>query len=1066
MKTITQTLILPIVLMLIFTVPTVHAQNIVADTTMANKHFETAKEYFENKSYDTAILYFEKASILYENHQQWRKYLHSETKHGECYQKQWHLDLAIATIKPAIDKTLLYIDENDTIVADAYHILGKQYYYQSKLDSTLFYWKKTFELRLGLFGEIHPDVAISFSNIGAVYYSKCEYDLALKQFFKALQIQKGLLDESHTSIASFIFNIAAVYDEKSEYDLALQYYFEALQMFKELQGDINTNVASCYNNIGLNYSTKGEYNLALEYLLKSLQIFKEILGENHKSVASNYSNIGINYSNKNDYDLALQYYFKALQIFKELFGEKHTDVASTYFLIGNANKNLEEYGLALEYYFKALEIYKELRGETHTDVAKSYIHIGKVYCKEKEYDLTLKYYFKALKIRKELFGEKHNYVAWAYHAIGNCYSFKNEYHQALQYYQKGLAACLRNFNDTANIYTVPVIEDYLNWNVVLEILQAKAEIFADSNINLPGFGNLEGLEEALRHYQACDTLISKVRRDINTKSDKIALGEKASKVYERGINVCLDLASGGGAETRHALSLHHHQQALSQQMKYTDLAFYFSEKNKASVLLESLAAADARKFAGIPDLLLALEHKLSIDIVSYKQILAAGQDSLTRVNFQDKLFKENRSHDSLLLVFENSYPKYFELKYNQNPATVAEIQKQLDSETAMISYFTGDSSITIFTLTSNNLEISTTPVEVNFDTLISDFCYYGLAYGTNPYRFAKTYKQTAYDLCLKLIPNNLDKNIKNLIIIPDAALGTIPFETLLTAKPGNKEWKDLPYLIKKYNVSYAYSANLFLHTFPQHPAKDDESAPLNDWLALAPVFDNTNIAGTTIETQAMMDEIYAFVDDTISTRGRLINEDYIRELPGTETEVNLIFDAFDKKNLSATLKTRSQANEEFVKSGELKNYRYLHFATHGFVNIQKPELSGIFLAQDTLSAEDGILYTGEMYNLDLNSDLIVLSACETALGKITRGEGIIGLGRALMYAGTKNLMVSLWEVPDLSTSTLMTSFYNNMLDDGQQSNVLTYLRQAKLKMIDEGTYAHPYYWSPFILIGK
>ncbi|GAH01067.1 unnamed protein product, partial [marine sediment metagenome] len=106
----------------------------------------------------------------------------------------------------------------------------------------------------------------------------------------------------------------------------------------------------------------------------------------------------------------------------------------------------------------------------------------------------------------------------------------------------------------------------------------------------------------------------------------------------------------------------------------------------------------------------------------------------------------------------------------------------------------------------------------------------------------------------------------------------------------------------------------------------------------------------------------------------------------------------------------NNANEDYIKSGELKKYKLLHFATHGFVNTWKPELSGILLAQDTTINEDGILYSGEIYNLELNADLTVLSACETGLGEIKKGEGLIGLTRALLYAGSKNIIVSLWEV--------------------------------------------------------
>ncbi len=203
-------------------------------------------------------------------------------------------------------------------------------------------------------------------------------------------------------------------------------------------------------------------------------------------------------------------------------------------------------------------------------------------------------------------------------------------------------------------------------------------------------------------------------------------------------------------------------------------------------------------------------------------------------------------------------------------------------------------------------------------------------------------------------------------------------------------------------------------------------------------------------------------------------------MPATETEVLNIQKLFKIKNKSTLICTHKQASEEFVKSGELAKYRYVHIATHGFVNSEKPELSGILLAQNsealTLSegfttSEDGILYSGEIYNLKLNSDLVVLSACETGLGKVKRGEGIIGLTRALLYAGTKNIIVSLWKVSDASTSVLMENFYKNLLEKptrfSKPRGFSNPLRKAKLQMIENGgVTAHPFYWSPFILVGK
>ena len=463
--------------------------------------------------------------------------------------------------------------------------------------------------------------------------------------------------------------------------------------------------------------------------------------------------------------------------------------------------------------------------------------------------------------------------------------------------------------------------------------------------------------------------------------------------------------------------------------------------------------------------MLAKEHKLQIDIALYKKILAEQPDSAKEILFRDKLFKANRQYDELITVFESQYSEYFELKYNLKPSGVKEIQKILDNETAILSYFTGDSIITIFTITKNNLDIKTVPAIENLAYTIGVFRY-GLLY-PNSSMSARDYKQYAYEMYRQLIPENICKGVKDLIIIPDAELSMIPFEALLTENPGDKQWKELPYLVKKYTISYSYSANLFYKTFPKEPTTKIEYTDLNDWLALAPVFDDFNTTGLSIRTRELLQQLDTISVDTTGTRGILIKGGNIKPLPGTENEVQAIFRQFDEKGKKALVQFRNNANEEFIKSGELKNYRLLHFATHGFVNTLKPELSGILLAQDTTINEDGILYSGEIYNLKLNADLTVLSACETGLGEIKKGEGLIGLTRALLYAGSKNIIVSLWKVADKSTSDLMINFYKNLLEVKQEKQEFSQaLQEAKLKMIDEGKYAHPFYWSPFILIGK
>jgi len=792
----------------------------------------------------------------------------------------------------------------------------------------------------------------------------------------------------------------------------------------------------------------------LEYLFKALQIEKEILGENHNDVARSYNNIGTVYDDKGEHDKALEYHFKSLQIQKEIFGEKHPDVASSYNNIGIVYYEKGEYDKALEYLFKALQIKKEMLGAKHPLVASSYNNIGNVYYGKREYDRALEYHFKSLQIEKEIFGEKHPDVAASYENIGNVYAIKGEYDKALGYFQKGAATCLYDFNDTVDVYKTPIIRGYLNWKYLLPILQSKAKIIADESKMLKGFKDSNRVKIALRHYQACDTLIDLTRKGISALSDKLALGEKASQVYKEAVDLLLSIESANNEVEKETSDNDH------------NLVFYFSEKNKSSVLLEALAGQEAQKYAGIPDSLLQKAHILKTDIAFCTKKLA----ELEQLNnaqialYQDRLFHRNRSIDSLILVFEKQFPEYHNLKYNNKPVTVKDIQKLLDRKTALISYFTGDTTITILTLTKSNLDVKRVPMITNLSDSIV-FFRYGLTL-----EMPKIIRRLGYKLYQQLFPDItlIDGQIENLYIVPDGSLATIPFESLLTENYTRdiNEYNEYPYLIKKYNISYSYSANLFYLTFSKEASSTIEITKLNDWLAFAPVFDNRGEQSMVMSSQELQRQLSGLKTDSMMMNRSMFNGNYIKPLPASETETEAIFKLYDDKNLKAKVLLHNNANEKSIKSGELEQYRVLHFATHGFVNSERPELSGLLMAQDTTGGEDGVLYSGEIYNLKLNADLVVLSSCETGLGKIQKGEGIIGLTRALLYAGAKNIIVSLWEVADKSTSDLMVDFYKNSLSGKGQLSYSEALRNAKLKMISEGKYSDPFFWSPFILIGK
>ncbi|MCX6328324.1 MAG: CHAT domain-containing protein [Bacteroidia bacterium] len=946
----------------------------------------------------------------------------------------------------------------DTTLANQYFDLARKYENDSRFDTAIFYAEKAQALNIKYFGENSIKNANVLHLLGRISNTNNKYDLALEYNLKALKIRNEILGEKHIDVTKSYINIGVVYYNKGEYEKALESYFKASQIVIEILGEKHPYVATSYNNIGNVYDEKGEYDKALEYIFKSLQIRKEVLGEKHPDVATSYNNIGIVYTDKSEYDKALEYYFKTMQLKKEIFGENHPDIAAIYNNIGIVYTDKGEYDKALEYHLKALQIKKEIYGENHHDVAASYSNIGLLYYKKREYDLALEYCFKALQIDIKILGEKHPYLAINYNNVGSIYSDKGEYDKALGYFQKGEVTCLRNYNDTTNVYSLPSVTNSLDWYYLLQSLQAQAQIIGDKSKILKDLKYADREKITLRHYQVCDTLIDITRKGISTQSDKLALGEKASQVYKEAIDLLTCLQPINNAEVGKNISDNDR-----------NLALYFSEKSKSSVLLEALAGQEAQKYAGIPDSLLQKEHNLKIDVAFYTKKLAEPEilDSAQVIFYRDRLFRRNRSYDSLILVFEKQFPKYHNLKYNTKPATVKDIQNLLDEKTALISYFTGDSTITIFTFTKSNFNVQKVPKIINLNDSIIWFRYGLTKIGPS---MQENYLRLGFKLYQQLFPDNapIGRKIKNLVIIPDGSLATLPFESLLTANfTGDiNAYKEYPYLVKKYNISYSYSANLFYLTFSKEASSTIEITKMNDWLAFAPVFDDTGDHNLSVSSRELQKQLSLLKTDSSMINRSMFNRSHIKPLPGTETEIEAVFRLYDDNNLKAKVLLHDDANEESIKSGELEQYKALHFATHGFVNSEKPELSGLLLAQDTTGGEDGVLYSGEIYNLKLNADLVVLSACETGLGKIQKGEGIIGLTRALLYAGAKNIIVSLWQVADESTSDLMVNFYKNSLES---KGTLTYseaLRNAKLEMIKEGKYSHPYFWSPFILIGK
>ncbi|WP_337873489.1 CHAT domain-containing protein, partial [Ignavibacterium sp.] len=235
-----------------------------------------------------------------------------------------------------------------------------------------------------------------------------------------------------------------------------------------------------------------------------------------------------------------------------------------------------------------------------------------------------------------------------------------------------------------------------------------------------------------------------------------------------------------------------------------------------------------------------------------------------------------------------------------------------------------------------------------------------------------------------------------------------------------------------------------------------------NFIGFAPIFPKDKNLGYTIST--VNTPLLASNDDII--RSVSVDGKNYDELKYSEWEVNSIIDLFNKNNSSmvSTAYFYADAKEDSFKVN-VKDYKIVHIASHSFMNEDQPDISGVIFAQptDSVYSNDGILYAAETYNLDLSADLVVLSSCESGLGKLFKGEGMIGLTRGFLYSGANNIIFSLWKIPDKHTSELMVEFYRQMISGKTYSESL---RTAKLKLIENKITSRPRSWAGFLLIGR
>ena len=999
------------------------------DTSLAKSYYKTGDAYFEKTEYDSALYYLEKAEKIFYSYEMWSNSVSCLNRISHSLRKLGTIDSALV-----ISELALEIGEQhsigDTLMAQVYDQIGLAYLKKNNFAEAFRFSLKAKEIL-----DIYPAISFkseNYSLLGQIYRETSNYDSALIFFEKSTENTNQIYGENHPSIRYNYADAALTFVEKGDYEKALEYNFRARDIVINSLGEMNSELAVVYNNIAIIYFYSGENDLALEYYLKALSIDLVILEPGNPDLGTRYNNIAMAYRVTGDYKEAIEFSLRAKDIWHNSFGDKHPYYAIAINNLGRIYSDKKDYDGALEYFLSAYEILKEVLGETHPLTAQAENNIGEVYTDKGDYDNGLVFLARSLSGRLNALGSKHPKVAVTLIEIGKNYYYQDLPDSALFYFQRAIVASTDGFDEN-NFNVNPSLSLSRYDKELLQALFFKARTFNKKYLLL---GKVENLQLSLNTYVHCSELAVQMRQGYKSESSKFAVSRIGYDIILGGISAAKELYD------------------ISGNKLYLKAAFDFSEKGKVGVLSDALSEANAKSFSGIPDSLLEKERQLRIDLANYDtQIQKENEkkesiDSTKLLRLENSFFTFHREYEALISNLENNYYDYYHLKYLNVNYSVKEISEELGNNSAILEYVLSDSLLYIFSLTKENLSLKKIDLEHSLreDVMLFRSSLYNLDF--------ETYTKTAFKLySLLIMPAESElKNIEKLYIIPDGILNYLPFESLLTNKPNtDHNFAEMNYLINRYEISYQFAASMLLN------ANHDKSEGFETFAGFAPVFADD------FETKT---KIASIVDTTItisSLRAVNVTGKKYSSLPETEFEVSEISKLFLEQNISSRTFLHSQANEWKFKSNMVTNYSIVHIASHGFINENKPKLSGILFWVDSVeTGEDGVLYSSEIYNLNLNADLLVLSACETGLGKIARGEGIIGLTRGFLYSGAKNIIVSLWQVADKSTSDLMIKFYTELLSGKQIS---TSLRNAKLQLIREGTYSYPLEWAPFILVG-
>jgi tetratricopeptide (TPR) repeat protein len=1026
----------------------------------AEKYEEALRIYAKVGDLKSASQAYNSVGLIYAS---WGQY----AKAVEFYQKSLEISRKIGDVK----------GEGQTLGN-----LGIVYSDWGQYAKAVEFYQKSLEISRKI-GDVKPE-ANALNNLGNVYSDWGQYAKAVEFYEKSLEIKRKIGDvqgEGRT-----LNNLGTVYRDWGQYAKAVEFYEKSLAIFRKI-GDVQGE-GRTLNNLGIVYKDWGQYPNSLEFYEKSLEIKRKIGDVQGEGATLN--NLGIVYSNWGQYSKAVEFYEKSLEISRKV-GDVKTE-GQTLTCLGNVYWHWGQYAKSVEFYQKSLEISRKV-GDVKTE-GQTLGNLGIVYSDWGQYPKAVEFYEKDLAICRKIGDVKGEGQTLG--DLGKVYQHWGEYDKALTNFQQGLEIYLK-IGVPAGSFKDKIGNLYLDRGEIV-----KAEPFIKEAGYNSSLGRLSLLRSdygrAKEYYEKIRQSAEKNQNSANLFISYTGLGmihenigddPAAVDYFRKAIDRTEDLRAGLSAAEK-AEFYNVRVGGFYRTAPYEGLARVLIKLNKPVDALKESEYTRARMFSeALSKRAEGSAPQIPKDVLEKDSQLNEGLAAVSK-NLQKAYEKENKeliavlepqvkkAKESLAAhidMLRKQYPLFAATKY---PQPMGLDQTALKDNEWVLAYHVTDPGIIIYLTRGKELvralfkpkprkelddlvlqfrkPLEIAPGKDNFDEKLRSFDFVA--------------GKKLSDLLLSDVLDSLPEHVP-VVVVPDDSLGILPFEMLVLNDKGTiKTDKDLPYVSgadffgDRNGISYSQSVAALTLARIHAKSKGTQTG----LLAIAdPVFhekdDRTAKAPKMEAPTGVMASLYKRLGLMAAEEDGVMGGLKFPRLNLTGGLAKALAEMHKKGSKVYTGFNASKAN--FLKkiSPALNQYGEVVFATHGYFGKDLPGIMEPVLVLTLVPpGTDGFLRMTEVMSLNMNADIVALTACQTGLGKRTAGEGTMGMGRAFQYAGARSVLMTLWSVSEVTSVRLVKSFFQHMKEGKSKSEALALARDE----IRKRGFDHPFFWAPFILVGE